>query len=95
MDKQEILIDKMHTPNGTRHRTLANIIKWALTHCRDQNVPFPRSFTRIQQSEIDSTYKDLIQAQSKIGWNQLIRGRWATQWIQHMELDTPDAGGNN
>jgi hypothetical protein len=84
------LIDKILQPFKAHHKVLASILQWALTNCRDHNFPFPTRNEDIQQNDLHPTYTELIRAQSQIGWNQIIRGRWATQWIQHMELVTPE-----
>jgi hypothetical protein len=91
-DKWNTLINTILLPLETHFSTLTHIIRWALTHCRETNHPFPTNSPEIPQSCLRPQYTALIKAQSEIGWNQLIRGRWATQWVQHIELVQPTLG---
>jgi hypothetical protein len=67
------------------HTHLRSILLWALLNCRDKNIPF--TFT-----EHTRTYRKLIQEQTKIGWNQLLKGRWSTEWVKHLETTNPTKG---
>jgi hypothetical protein len=85
-------IHEVLQPLGEQYLTLTSIIKWALLHCRDRNAPFLYTLPHITHDDIHPLYFNLIQAQSDIGWNQILKGRWATLWVHHIDLLTPDKG---
>jgi hypothetical protein len=64
---------------------LRNILIWALTLCRTNNEPFPFHDNVTQ-------FTLLIREQSDIGWNQVLKGRWSKEWVQHLEIELPSKG---
>jgi hypothetical protein len=75
-----LLNDQGHT----EHQQLNNILIWALTTGRIQN-----------QSNCSSTQRNLqalSRDQADIGWNQIIKGRWSTKWVQRYDAIYPEKG---
>jgi hypothetical protein len=71
---------------------LADILYWVLTTCSDENFPLPDNLTNHHIHVIYPTHSNLIDEQSTIGWKQTIKGCWATQWVQHIDLISPGKG---
>jgi hypothetical protein len=61
------------------------LLHWALTNCRHHTpgpppTPLPTSFDKLPNK------------QSAIGWYQLIKGRWTTEWVRLLETTSPGKG---
>jgi hypothetical protein len=82
--KWEAFIATIACPNTTNN-ILLHILAWALTHCRVQHKPFPDSTTEFPPHMIHPKYTKLVNEQNKIGWNQILTGRWSTQWVHHLD----------
>jgi hypothetical protein len=64
---------------------MAKLIQWALSYCCDTEISFPTTNTMLP-------YYKLIHTQSKIGWRQILKGRWATDWVDAIEEISPGTG---
>jgi hypothetical protein len=40
------------------------------------------------------TYDKMIKEQSDIGWNQIIKGGWSTEWVMHLDKTDSNQGKN-
>jgi hypothetical protein len=67
------------------HSPLRNILIWALTPCRTNSGPF---------SVQDNTpqFAFLVQEQTDIGWNQVLKGQWSTEWVRLLDVKFPSKG---
>jgi hypothetical protein len=64
---------------------LENLIKWAILNCRTSNQDTPPQHHR-------KSIQNFIEEQSKIGWNQLLKGRWSKTWVQCLDTIYPEKG---
>jgi hypothetical protein len=68
----------------TLHRQLNKLLLWALTNCRVTNAAnIPAT---------DARLASLIEKQHAIGWNQLLKGRWTTEWVHIYDTIHPQHG---
>jgi hypothetical protein len=85
-------IEKIIQPLQGQYQTIASIIQWALIHCRDKEIPFPDEQFNTASMTTQQTYSKLVQAQSAIGWQQILKGRWATNWVDAINQIAPGQG---
>jgi hypothetical protein len=64
---------------------LQTILIWALTNCHDTSKPIPIT-------DGMNRFSQLIQEQTTIGWDQIVKGRWSTEWVRHLEIAFPSKG---
>ncbi len=64
---------------------LNHILYWAVTHHEHPDQHFPLQ-------TIPQQYHKLIEDQSSIGWNQILLGRWALEWVRQYDITNPDQG---
>jgi hypothetical protein len=64
---------------------LRTILIWALTECRNTNKTLPTTANKPQRTQ-------LIREQSEIGWNQILKGRWSTEWVRQLDKTSPSNG---
>jgi hypothetical protein len=93
LEQWNIRFQKITEPLQATYPILTSILKWALINCQDNTTEIPNAIPNANYEDIHPHYTNLIQAQPDIGWEQIIKGRWATHWVQHIELITPDQGG--
>jgi hypothetical protein len=78
--KLAIIEDK----GNERHRQLNSLLRWTLTKCRNHS----KTPAHNKHRELNN----LIREQEKIGWNQVIKGRWSTTWVQVYDSIYPNQG---
>jgi hypothetical protein len=64
---------------------LTQLFLWSITQRRDFNTP-PQSF------EYPPHYNQLIKNQTAIGWSQILKGRWTTDWVRQFNILNPSKG---
>ncbi len=64
---------------------LNHILHWAITNHSQQVQEFPIE-------SVPTQYHQLIQDQHSIGWDQIIHGRWAREWVHQFDLIKPNQG---
>jgi hypothetical protein len=55
-------------------------------------MSFPLDETNTTTTDSMLPYYNLIHAQSKIGWRQILKGRWAINWVEAIEQISPGRG---
>jgi hypothetical protein len=68
------------------------ILLWALLQCWVLNKSFPTGSPNFPTQLNHPSLTQLIIKQSKIDWNQILNGRWTTQWVLHLDLLHPNKG---
>jgi hypothetical protein len=72
-------------PNSIKQsnlKELIQILSWATSVCRSNNSILPQALHQ-------PLYFKLIEEQSNIGRNQILKGRLSTEWVHHFELAYP------
>jgi hypothetical protein len=66
---------KLHKYNSSIHHHLLKLISLAITHWRTTCTPDTPTF-------LHPRFHHLFKSQAKIGWNQIINGRFSSKWIE-------------
>jgi hypothetical protein len=71
---------------------LSKILHWALTTCRGNNNQQPPDRLITTGDTTQHIYDRIIRTQTSIGWQQILKGRWAVSWVQAIEIISPGQG---
>jgi hypothetical protein len=86
-EQWKMLLSKSHltTPASTEENHINTILLWSITE------PFELQKTH-PLPDVPIEYKNLIQAQTLIGWDHILMGRWTSLWITHLDMVSSNQG---
>jgi hypothetical protein len=65
--------------------SIIELLQWTLTECSS-------STQDLTITHLPTSFDTLITEQAKIGWHQVIKGRWTTEWVRILDKSSPGKG---
>jgi hypothetical protein len=91
-DKWNKAITEAIQPLQEKYAAIADIIRWALINSRSSDPAGTTELDQLSEHPNNHQYALLIKAQTAIGWQHILKGRWATTWVNEIEKISPGQG---